>query len=307
MIFKDYYKILEVKSTATEAEIKKAYRRLAIKYHPDKNPDNKAAEEKFKEINEAYSVLSDPEKRRKFDSLRNLGRKKTTNRTTSQRSNYSYSYKRKDSEDPHKLWEEFKRDYNLKNLKFSDFFKNFFSKKDPKKGKDRNAVLTIDFMEAYLGSTRIIKLDGKKYRLRIKPGIENDRILKIKGKGYPSTVVGGEPGDLFLRIRIREHPKFVRKGNDIYAETYINIYKVLLGGEEIVDSPKGPVKVKIPRGIPYGKLLRIKDLGFTDYENPQKRGDYYLKIKYIIPKTLTQEEKRLLEQLYALNRSRLKE
>ncbi len=307
MIFKDYYKILGVKPDATKDEIKKAYRKLAILYHPDKNQGDKAAEEKFKEVAEAYEVLSDDQKRREFDNLRTFGR---TRRKTY---NYDFddfnqpAYKRYYThDDPSKLWEEFIRDYNLKNFKFSDFFKNFFYNRNKNKGQDRTAKLTITFDEAYHGSTRLIKIDGKKFRLKIKPGIKDEQMLKIKGKGLPPRTPDGEPGDLYLRIKIKPHDKFIRKGDDIYTEIYVDIYKVLLGETEVIESPKGNIKIKIPQGIPYGKKLRIKGLGFPNYENPRQRGDFYVKIKYKIPKTLTEDEKQLLKKLQNINAKKVK-
>jgi len=308
MIFKDYYKILRVSPDATENEIKKAFRVLAIKYHPDKNPGKNEAEEKFKEINEAYNVLSDPEKKKKFDDMRNIrnsGFKKENFNSAYDNFNFSYKYNRPSYEDPKKLWEEFKRDYNLKNLKFSDFFKAFFSKKNQKKGKDRTASLTISFKESYWGSTRIITIENKKYRLKIKPGIENDQILKISKKGYPSRYPEGEPGDLILRVFVKEDSRFKRKGNDLFAEIYVDIYKVLLGGKVIVETPKGNIKINIPKGIPWGKTLRIKGMGMPIYST-QKKGDFYVKIKYKIPKNLSEEEIRLLTQLQSLNVDKLK-
>lgn len=305
MIFKDYYKILRVSPSATENEIKKAFRTLAIKYHPDKNPNNKEAEEKFKEINEAYNVLIDKDKRKKFDEIRNLKSKKfkKENFQSSKSHNFDFSYKNNTQsyEDPKKMWEEFKRDYNINNLRFSDFFKSFFSKKNPKKGKDRTALLTISFEEAYLGSTRLITLDGKKFRLKIKPGIQDNQVLKIPGKGYPSKYTDGERGDLFLRIRVKKSQKFTRKGNNLYTEIYVDIYKILLGGEVVLDSPKGKIKIKIPAGIPWGKLLRIKKMGMPNYSKPTERGDLFVKIKYKIPKNLSEDEIQLLKKLQNLN------
>jgi curved DNA-binding protein len=306
MIFKDYYKILNIKNTASFEEIKKAYRKLALIYHPDKNPNNKNAEEKFKEINEAYKVLSDPIARQKFDSLRN--NKKQNSFYNKNYNTYSEpSYKQKYThEDPEKLWQEFIKDYNLKNFKFSEFFKHFFSSKQKYKAKDKSAKLTISFDEAYFGSTRIITIDNKKYRLHIKPGIKNNQMIKIKGKGYPAADQKNSPGDLFLRIVILPNPNFKRINDDIYTETYIDIYTVLLGGDTIINSPKGKIKINIPQGIPYGKQLRIKNLGFTNYKNPEKKGDFFVKIKYKIPKNLSSEEKKLLEKLYSLNKNKLK-
>lgn len=310
MVFKDYYKILGLKTSASSDEIKKAYRKLAMLYHPDKNPDDSAAEEKFKEIAEAYEVLIDSEKRLKYDNLRNFGSRQRTTNYTQQNVNTDFepSYKKRTTyADPDKLWEEFYKDYNFKNLKFSDFFKNFFSGKNNTRGKDKTARLSISIQEAYLGSQRIVTLGSEKFRLKIKPGIKNDQMLKIKGKGHLSSVANGEPGDLYLRINILNNTGFERKDDDIYSEVNIDIYKVLLGGEEIVSTLNGNVRIKIPQGIAYGKILRIKGLGFTNYENSNIKGDFLVKVKYKIPSTLSEEEKKLLEKLYEMNKKRIEE
>jgi len=308
MIFKDYYKILGVKTDATPQELKKAYRKLAMLYHPDRNPANERAEEKFKEIAEAYEVLSDIEKRKSFDNLRNFGssQKKKYYSTDDFSSDFEPSYRKKHSRvDPDKLWEEFFKDYNFKNIKFSDFFKNFFSGTNKNKGKDRTARLTISLKEAFLGSKRIITLDGEKFRLKIKPGIEDEQMLKINGKGYTASSIDGENGDLYLRIKIKKDSRFNRKGNDIYTEKYIDIYKVLLGGEEIINTLDGKIKIAIPQGISYGKVLRLRNLGFPNYNNPNKKGSLFVKIKYSIPKSLSENEKEMLEKLYQMNKKRI--
>lgn len=315
MIFKDYYKILGVPSDATEEVIKKAYRKLALLYHPDKNPGDKEAEDRFKEIAEAYEVLGDEEKRNEFDNLRTFGNKKSN----SYKSNYnnfddfsfdddfeaSYKNKRKSYGDPDKLWEEFLRDYNIKDIKFSDFFNNFFRKKKKNNGLDKTAKLTISLKEAYMGSTRIITVNGDKFRLKIKPGIENEQMLRIKGKGIPSSYPDIPNGDLYLRINIKPIPGFERKGNDIYSEIYVDIYKVLLGGEVVIPNINGKIKIRIPQGIPYGKVLRIKNLGMPIYDKPNQKGNFYIKIKYKIPKDLSTEEKDLLNKLRKMNVSKL--
>lgn len=309
MIFKDYYKILGVKSNSTPEELKKAYRKMAMLYHPDRNPGNARAEEKFKEIAEAYEVLSDIEKRQSFDNLRDFGssQKKKYYSTDDFTSDFEPSYNKKYSQvDPDKLWEEFFKDYNFKNIKFSDFFKNFFSGRNRNKGKDRTARLTISLKEAYLGSKRIITLDGEKFRLTIKPGIEDEQMLKINGKGYFTSAIDGENGDLYLRIKIEKDSRFNRKGDDIYSEKNIDIYKVLLGGEEIINTLDERIKINIPHGISYGKVLRLKGLGFPNYNNPNKKGNFFVKIKYSIPKTLSTNEKEMLEKLYQMNKKKIK-
>lgn len=306
MIFKDYYKILGVTHNANADEIKKAYRRLALLYHPDKNQGDKAAEEKFKEIAEAYEVLSDPAKRQHYDNLLAFGKTNKTNFTSQQNFQETEqpkykSYYNTSHEDPKKMWDDLIKDYNLKNNKFSDFFDYFFSKKKKTKNLDRTAKLTITISEAYFGSIRIIDLEGEKFRLTIKPGISNNQLLRIAEKGFksPST---NERGDLFLRIQITQDNDFERKDDNLYTETEVDIYTVLIGGEHIIKTFKGDIKINIPQGIPYGKTLRIKSLGMPNYDNPEIKGDLYVKVKYKIPHNLTSEERQMLFKLYEMNK-----
>jgi len=310
MIFKDYYKIINVSSEATQDEIKKQYRKLALLYHPDKNPGNKEAEEKFKEIAEAYAVLSDSTKRKEFDNLKNFGKKTTThNNTYSSKStnftnfdDFEPSYKKENKhDDPEKLWEEFFKDYNVKN--FSSFFKNFFSKSNKNKGKDRTLKLSIPFEESYLGSKRIITIDNKQYRIAVKPGIEQDQLLKIPGLGFKDSNPNNPSGDLYLRINILPHSILTRTGNDLNIELSVNIYTILLGGEAIVPSPKGDIKITVPQGVPFGKILRIKNMGMPIYDKPNEFGDLFVKISYKIPQNLSEQERNLLQQLYQMNKS----
>lgn len=312
MVFKDYYKILGVAATATADQIKKAYRKLAMTYHPDRNPGDKVAEEKFKEVAEAYEVLGDAEKRKEFDNLKSFGSSKRSSNRTNYNYNFdfdfdfepSYKYRTKEKYgDPQEMWEEFKKDYNFKN--FSDFFKNFFSKRRKGYGRDKTAKLTISLVEAYQGSVRIINIDGEKFRLRIKPGIEDDRLLKIPGKGNPAPTLDGKPGDFYLRIKVTPDQRFERKGNDIYTEKYVDIYKVLLGGSVLVENIVGKFKIKIPQGVSYGKTLRIKGKGFPKYGKPEQKGDFYIKIKYKVPQNLSSKEKEMLEELYDMNKHKL--
>lgn len=302
MIFKDYYKILGVNANASTEEIKKAYRKLAMIYHPDKNEGDKQAEEKFKEIAEAYEVLSDSEKRLKYDQFvdtKNAQSQQTTYKThtSSQKHRTTQTQKNKDDQD----LDDFIKNYGQG--PFSEFFKKFFDKaKNTKgysnlfKGEDVNGKITIDLEEAYLGSTRILTINNEKLRLRIKPGIENDQILRITGKGKTS-VSGGEPGDLYVRIVIKPHQVFERREKDLYKDIYVDIFTILLGGKTEVVTMKGNVNIAIPQGMEYGKQIKIKGLGMPDYEKENNFGDLFLTIKYKIPNDLTTKEKDLLQQI----------
>lgn len=285
MNFKDYYKILGVKKDAGEEDIKKVYRSLAKKWHPDKNPGDKKAEEKFKEISEAYDVLSDVNKRKKFDDFISAAQTKRT-----------YTY-RKASDSANTAYES----------EFSDFFKQFFKRKKTGKrypyfkGDDVRGKITIDLSEAYEGSTRIVNTNVGKFRIKIKPGILNEKILKISGKGKKSRY-GGENGDLYIRIVINPHPQYIRKGNDLIKTETIDLYTAILGGEITVATFKGNVKVKIPEKFNFKRKLRIKDHGMPVYENTNTYGDLLLDLKFKFPENLTAEEKILLEKLKNLRK-----
>lgn len=279
MNFKDYYKILGVDKNTDENEIKKAFRKLAKQWHPDKNPGNKKAESKFKEISEAYDVLSDSLKRKKFDDFININTSNTT-----------YSYKNAKDFTTEKYETE-----------FSDFFKQFFKKRSKKKysyfkGDDLRGKITINIREAYTGSIRVINTSNEKIRIKIKPGITNDKILKVKGKGKPSKY-GGENGDLFIRIVIAKDNLYERRKNDLIKKEVIDVFTAILGGEISVSTFKGKIKVKIPPNFKFDKRLRLKGFGMPDYNNPDKFGDLHLDLKYKLPEFVSDEEQILLRRI----------
>ena len=278
--FKNYYKILGVSASSDEAEIKKAYRELAKKWHPDKNQGNKTAEENFKEISEAYDVLSDALKRKKFDDFV---------KASQQRRTYSYTSKTHYSQTEYET-------------EFSDFFKQFFRNKTKRKkrsyfkGDDIRGKITIDIKEVYFGSVRIINTTEGKIRIKIKPGISSEKIIKIPGKGKKSKY-GGENGDLFIRIVVKNTLNFIRKGNNLIQKAEINIYTAILGGEISIKTLQGDVKIVIPENYNYKKKLRLKGYGMPVYDKPGKYGDLYLDLYYKIPEQISAEEKQLLIKL----------
>jgi len=304
MEYKNYYKILGVSQFADLKEIKKSYRTLAMKYHPDRNAGDKRAEEKFKEIAEAYDVLSDAEKRRKFDEL-SAGRETSHNSGNYQSADSKKQSANEDNFDD--LYNDFKyySSEEEKTSSFSEFFKQFFSKSSKKtaeyysnmfKGEDVRGKITIDLEEAYVGSERTLTINNQKLRLKLKPGVTNDQLLKIKGKGREGSY-GSEAGDLYVRIVIRRHPIFARKGDNLYTTVPVDIYTIIIGGKVNVKTFKGDVSINIPAGTKTGKKLRLKGLGMPNYENPEVYGDLFVIIKHEISENVDPKDRELIEKL----------
>lgn len=293
MDYKDYYKILGVDKKASQEEIKKAYRVLAVKNHPDKNPNNKVAEEQFKLANEANEVLGNPEKRKKYDELganwqqyEQFGNHKGGNAGGQYRYNSN-------GNDP------FGEQSN-----FSDFFEQFFSsgsggKSQNRRGGDYETEMEITLEEAYLGTSRTIQVDNEKLRITTKPGSYNDQQLRIKNKGAKGSNENNR-GDLFVKINVKNHPNFIRKGDDIFRTQTIDLYTAVLGGEVIVNTLSGQVKIKITEGTQNGKTIRLKGKGMPIYDKKDSFGDFYLEILVQIPEKLTEKQKDLFEQLKLL-------
>lgn len=284
MEFKDYYKILGVSKTATAEEIKKAYRKLAVKYHPDKNPGNKSAEEKFKEANEANDVLSDPEKRKKYDELGE---------------NWKY-YQGGGAPPPNYGFQGGNRQQQYysgesDNDGFSDFFESIFGNRfgggsrGRSKGDDYQTNVTLSLEEAYLGTARMLEVNGEKLQMKFKPGTADEQSLRIKGKGGPAGK-GGERGDIYVTVHISPHRYFERKGDDLYCEITVDLYTAILGGKATVNTLKGPIQINIPKETENGKVLRLKGLGMPKYGSTTEFGDIYAKTKLTLPKNLTTEE-----------------
>ncbi len=307
MEYKDYYKILGINKNSSEEEIKKAYKKLALQYHPDKNPGNKEAEEKFKEINEAYEVLSDPEKRKKYDELgANWDKYKNFDFNNYQQGSTSYQY---DSFDLGDIFGQ------AGSSPFSDFFRMFFGSNfnfdniytQSSNRQSRNANyrtqsrpseystdITITLEEAYHGTKKILNINNKQIRVPIKPGIRDGQILRIKKASHNIPNLNG---DLLINIHIAKHPKFERKGDDLYTEVEMDLFSALLGGEIIVPTLDKPVKVKLKECTQPEEILRVKDKGMPNYENPNKHGDLFIKIKVNFPKKLSNEQRKLIQKL----------
>lgn len=317
MNYKDYYTILGVKKDANQKDIKKAYRKLAAKFHPDKNPGNKKAEDKFKEINEANEVLGNPEKRNKYDTL-------GENWQSYQDSGGDFNqYARQKSQadnrgqtfyfegDPSTVFGD------TSGGDFSGFFEAFFGgqqagsdsfrqstsgkkRHQVNRGQDIEAELPISLVEAYEGSKRTFELDGKKMRITIKPGTKDNQRLKLKGKGQASRN-GGPVGDLYIKIKVLPDQQYERIDNDLLYTANIDIYTAVLGGKIEIPTMSGIVKLAIPQGSESGTKLRLKGKGMPIYGKINTYGHLIVTIKIDFPKQLSEEEKSLFEKLKELS------
>lgn len=301
---KDYYKVLGIEKNATEADIKKAYRKLAVKYHPDKNQGNKAAEEKFKEVNEANDVLSDPEKRKQYDQFgenwqhyQQAGANPNANRPGG---GYNYGGNPGGAESPFG---------GEGGQPFSDFFENIFGQRSAGQrgrrngavsGNDYQAELDLTLEEAYTGANKSFTLNGQQSSIKLKPGIEDGQVLKLKGKGAPG-INGGAAGDLFLTIKVSPHLLFRREGANLHYDVHVPLYTAVLGGKAEVNTLSGILKIDIPSGTQNDRVLRLKGKGMPVYNKTDEWGNLYLTIKVDIPTHLSEKEKSLFEELASLH------
>lgn len=315
MTYKDYYKILGVEKNASIDEIKKAYRKLAVKYHPDKNKGDKTAEDRFKEINEANEVLSDPEKRKKYDAFGEDWRHYQASGGNESQFDWSrYAGQRGGAQTG-----TYNEDYGTFEFRdifggqgASDFFETLFGRgptagaggrSSVRKGQDAEAELPVTLEEAYSGTTKLFDLNGQTIRIRINPGMQDKQILRLAGKGSAGSR-GGQPGDLYLSIRVLPHPVFERKGNDLYCDLPLPLYTAVLGGKVEVQTLKGTVKVDIQPGTQNGQTLRLAGLGMPVYGEQGRFGDLYAKTAVQIPTRLSAEEQSMFQKLAELQRRR---
>lgn len=311
MDYKDYYKTLGVSKTASQEEIKKTYRKLAVKYHPDKNKGDKAAEEKFKEISEAYNVLGDPEKRKQYDQLgSNWNQYRKAGGDPSGFDWSKYAGQNRGGQQQYEFQGDFGDFFGGggRGGGFSDFFQNMFGGGFGQpggsygpgsaglKGQDYQASLAISLEEAYSGTTRSFAVNGKQLRIKLKPGIEDGQTLKLKGKGAPGPQ-GGQAGDLYLTIGVAEKPGFRREGKDLYTTATTDLYTAILGGKITVPALSGPVAVPLAPYTPNEKVLRLRGKGMPEYGKPEVKGDLYVTVKVELPKQLSAEEEDLFRQL----------
>lgn len=301
MDYIDYYKILGVDKNAPESEIKKAYRKLARKYHPDLNPNDKEAEIKFKEINEANEVLSNPENRKKYDQYgKDWKHADQFEKAKGQR--HYQSYQGHAGGNPFESFSE---------SGYSDFFESLFGhhtafgggRQGVKfKGADYNAELHLDLKDVYETRKHTLTVNGKNIRITIPAGVENGQVIKIKGHGA-AGVNGGPNGDLYITFVITNHTKFKLHNSNLYANVDIGLYKAMLGGEITVDTFDGKVKLKVKPETQNGTKVRLKGKGFPKYKKEGEFGDLYITYNVIMPTHLSSKEKELFEELAKLRSS----
>jgi curved DNA-binding protein len=292
MEFIDYYKILEIPKTASDTEIKSAYRKLARKYHPDLNPNNKIAEQKFKEINEANEVLSDAEKRKKYDKYgKEWKHADEFEKAKSQSNNAGQGFGGAQFGG-----EQYSGD-------FSDFFGSMFGgqagsgrRQSNFRGQDLNAELHLNLKDAYKTQQQTLTVNGKNIRLTFPAGIENGQIIKIANHGGPG-INGGPNGDLFITFSITNDTKFRRDGNNLYTNLEIDLYTALLGGDILADTFDGKVKLNVAPSTQSGTKVKLKGKGFPVYKKENEFGDLYITYQIKIPTNLSAKEKELFAEL----------
>jgi len=295
MEYIDYYKVLGIDKSASQEDIKKAYRKLARKLHPDLNPNDKEAHKKFQQVNEANEVLSDPEKRKKYDQYGKDWQhaEQFEQARQSQQRNRGFGQ------------ETFSGDFEESD--FSDFFNSMFGnmggrfqqRQTKYRGEDYQAELQLNLADVYKTHQQTLTVNGKNIRITIPAGVENGQKIKISGHGGPG-VNGGPAGDLYITFHIVNNTKFRRQGNDLYTTVDLDLYTAVLGGEIIVDTLDGKVKLKVKPETQNGTKIKLKEKGFPVYKKEGLFGDLVITFQIKIPTNLTEKQKELFEQLSKL-------
>lgn len=300
MDYKDYYKVLGLKKDASNDDIKKAYRKLAVKYHPDKNPGDKVAEERFKELNEANEILGNPDKRKKYDEM---------GANWQQYANNPYAQGRPTRGRPGYSTEDFYGEGS----QFSSFFESIFGgggggfgrqgkrSTRPNRGENTEATIELTLEESFHGTTRQVTLDGAKLNLKFKPGTAEGQVLRLKGKGNPGFN-GGENGDLLITVHIAPNARYELKGNDLYFDQTLDLYTAVLGGKVTVRGIDKAVMMNIPAGTDSHKVLRLKGMGMPVFGKTDERGDAYVRMIIPTPQHLSAEERELFTKLADLRK-----
>ncbi|CAM4198193.1 DnaJ C-terminal domain-containing protein [Gillisia limnaea] len=301
MEFIDYYKVLELDKSASVPDIKKAYRKLARKYHPDLNPNDKSAQAKFQQINEANEVLSDPEKRKKYDQ-------------------YGKDWQHADQFEQAKQQQRGQQragsgfgggqqySGNFEDDTFSEFFEQMFGggartrgagRSPHYKGQDFNAELQLNLTDVYTSQKQTLTINGKNIRLTIPLGVENGQTIRIKGHGAPG-IQGGPKGDLLITFKIINNTNFKREKESLYNTVEVDFYKAILGGEITVDTFTGKVKLQVKPETQPGMQIKLKGKGFPKYKKEGQYGDMYITYQIKMPTNLSEKEKELFRELQKL-------
>lgn len=300
MEYIDYYKILGVDKNASADEIKKAYRKLARKHHPDLNPNNPEASKLFQQINEANEVLSDPENRKKYDQYGKDWKHAEQFEQAKKQQRASGSRGQGNPFEGHD--DPFGSEYFTygEGGDYSDFFSSIFGNRGGRqakfKGQDFRATVELSLTEAAKTHQQTFSVNGKNIRITVPAGIENGQEIKLSGHGAPGAN-GGPNGDLFITFEIKNNTSFTRKGNDLYTTVQLDLYKALLGGEELIDTLDGKVKMKVVPETQNGTKVRLKGKGFPVYKQEGQFGDLYVTYQIQLPTNLTEKEKELIRQL----------
>lgn len=298
---RDYYDILEINRTADADAIKKAYRKLVKRYHPDMNSENPEAEKKFREITEAYEILSDPEKKKLYDRY---GSEAFSGDDGAFWHNEDHSYTGRDG---------YYQEYHFTNENMEDFFGDVFGsmfgengsfrRRTSSRGRDLHADVSISFDEAVFGCDKIIALqdplgsaeEKQMLQVHVPAGIDSGKSIRLRGKGMPGTG-GAEPGDLFLRVHVENKQGYDRKGMDIYSTIWIPYSTAVLGGEAKVATLYGNVICKINKGTQAGTKIRLKNKGIVSMFDPSIHGDHYVTVQIQVPKNISREAERMLKE-----------
>jgi len=317
MEYKDYYKTLGVGKDAKPEEIKKIYRKLARQYHPDLNPGNKASEEKFKEINEAYEVLSDPAKRQKYDQFGSQWQQYTGSGGRPQDFNWDPWTTRSGGQTSTRTvtQEDLEQMFGGGLGGFSDFFETLFGNlgrqsggtSQPRgaravRGQDAEQTVQISLEDAFRGTTLGLEWEGgRRIEAKIPPGVKTGSRIRLTGQG-PTGRAGGQAGDLYLKVEVLPHPSFTRDGDDLKISVPVDLYCALLGGKIQVPTLEKSVELTIPPETANGKVFRLRSLGMPNLKNPQERGNLYVTVQVQLPRDLSQQERELFQKLRELRK-----
>ena len=305
MDFKDYYKVLGVSSTATADEVKKAYRKLAIKHHPDKNKGDKVSEEKFKEISEANEVLKDEKKRKEYD---NLAEDYKNYQKQGGKQGFDGYNQKNQQQQSNPFQNRGNTGQQFDDETMNDFFASMFGgqggrnaqgRKQDLKGQDFTATMKISLEDAYSGTTQQVQLENQKLAMTIKPGVTEGQVLRLKGKGSKGSN-GGQDGDLMITVQIIENQFFKRKENDLYSTIEVDLYTAILGGKTEIKTLKGKISIAVAKETPNGKVVRLKKMGMPIFNKIDEFGDLYATISVKMPSNLSVKEIELFNQLASL-------